>query len=40
MYRIYRVLELNLRIRPKKRMGRDKPEALMVPEALNQVWSR
>jgi putative transposase len=39
VYRIYRNLELNLRIRPKKRMVREKPEALTVPQALNQVWS-
>jgi len=39
VYRIYRELELNLRIRPKKRMVREKPEALTVPQALNQVWS-
>lgn len=39
VYRIYRELELNLRIRPKKRMVREKPEALTVPAALNQVWS-
>ena len=39
VYRIYRNLELNLRIPPKKRMVREKPEALTVPQALNQVWS-
>lgn len=39
VYRIYRELELNLRIRPKKRMVREKPEALLVPLALNEVWS-
>jgi hypothetical protein len=27
VYRIYRNLELNLRIKPKKRMVREKPEA-------------
>ncbi len=27
VYRIYRELELNLRIRPRKRMVRDKPQA-------------
>jgi putative transposase len=31
VYRIYCALELNLRIRPKKRMVREKPEALAVP---------
>jgi putative transposase len=39
VYRIYRVLELNLRIKPKKRITREKPETLAVPEAINQVWS-
>ena len=32
-------MELNLRIKPKKRLVREKPEALTVPEAINQVWS-
>lgn len=39
IYRIYRTLELNLRIKPKKRMVRERPAALTVPEAINQVWS-
>ncbi|SEA16905.1 putative transposase [Desulfuromusa kysingii] len=39
VYRIYRELELNLRIKPKKRLVREKPEALEVPEEINQVWS-
>lgn len=39
VYRIYCELELNLRIKPKKRIKRDKPEALAVPEAINQIWS-
>ena len=39
VYRIYRKLELNLRIKPKKRLKRDKPEPLAVPEQLNQTWS-
>ncbi|MHB9137718.1 MAG: IS3 family transposase [Acidithiobacillus ferrooxidans] len=39
VYRIYRLLELNLRIKPNKRLKRDQPEALSVPEAINQVWS-
>jgi len=39
VYRIYRVLELNLRIKPKKRITREKPEPLVVPAAINQVWS-
>lgn len=39
VYRIYCELELNLRIRPRKRLKRDKPDALSVPIAINQVWS-
>ncbi len=39
VYRIYRELELNLRIKPKKRLVRERPEPLSVPEAINQVWS-
>jgi len=39
VYRIYRELELNLRIKPKKRMNRAKPETLTVPESINAVWS-
>ena len=34
-----RELELTLRIKPKRRIKRDKPEALSVPDAINQVWS-
>lgn len=39
VYRIYRELELNLRIKPKKRIVREKPEPLAEPKAVNQVWS-
>ena len=39
IYRIYRELELNLRIKPRKRIRRDKPEPLSVPQAPNEVWS-
>ncbi len=39
IYRIYRDLELNLRIKPRRRIKRDKPDALSVPIAPNQVWS-
>ena len=39
VYRIYRELELNLRIKPKKRLMRRKPEALCTPDSVNQVWS-
>ena len=39
VYRIYCELELNLRIKPRKRLKRDKPDALAVPEAPNLTWS-
>ena len=39
VYRIYRELELNLRIKPRKRLERQKPEPLAVPQQRNQVWS-
>ncbi len=39
VYRIYCELELNLRIKPKKRLVRAKPEPLFQPEAINQKWS-
>lgn len=39
VYRIYRELELNMRIKPRKRLQREKPEPLAVPEAPNEVWS-
>jgi putative transposase len=39
VYRIYRELELNLRIKPKKRIVKEKTEALRVPEAINECWS-
>ena len=39
VYRIYRELELNLRIKPRRRLKRNKPDALSVPTAANQVWS-
>ena len=39
VYRIYRELELNLRIKPNKRMVREKPATLAVPTACNDVWS-
>jgi putative transposase len=39
VYRIYRELELNLRIKPKRRIVREKPEPLAVPEAINDTWS-
>ena len=39
VYRIYCELALNLRIKPKKRLKRDTPAALAVPEKPNEVWS-
>ena len=30
---------MNLRIKPKKRLIREKPEPLSVPTAINEVWS-
>lgn len=38
-YTIYRQLELNLRIKPRKRLVRVQPEALSVPASLNDTWS-
>jgi|AntRauTorckE5430_2_1112549.scaffolds.fasta_scaffold14315_1 hypothetical protein len=37
--RIYCKLELNLRIKPRKRLKMDKPGALAVPEKPNMTWS-
>lgn len=39
VYRIYCELELNLRIKPKKRLVRERPEPLVQPEGINHVWS-
>lgn len=39
VYRIYRGQELNLRIKPKKRIVREKPQPLAVPDSINQIWS-
>lgn len=39
VYRIYRELELNLRIKPKRRLKRDKPDTLEVPKQINCTWS-
>lgn len=39
VYRIYRELELNMRIKPRKRLKREKPDALTVPDGPNHVWS-
>lgn len=37
VYRIYRGRELNLRIKPRKRLKRDEPGALAVPASTNPV---
>lgn len=39
VYRIYCELELNLRIKPRRRLSRHKPEPLKEPTKPNQVWS-
>lgn len=39
VYRIYRELELNLRIKPKKRLIREKPVKLATPAIINECWS-
>jgi len=39
IYRIHTELELNLRIKLRKRLNREKPEPLAVPEETNQVRS-
>ena len=39
VYRVYRELELNLRIKPRKPIVREKPKPLAVPESINQSWS-
>jgi len=39
VYRIYRELELNLRIKPRRRLVREKPAKLAVPEIPNETWS-
>jgi putative transposase len=39
VYRIYCELQLNLKIKPHKRIKRDKPLPLMPPSTPNVVWS-
>ena len=38
-YRIYCEKLLNMLIKPKKRLKRNKPEPLAVPESSNECWS-
>ena len=39
VYRIYRELETSLRVKPKKRLVRETPQPLAVPNRINAVWS-
>lgn len=39
VYRIYCGLSLNMRIKSKKQLKRDKPEPLAVSESGNECWS-
>ena len=39
VYRIYCELALNLRIKPKRRLKRETPAALAVPDVINEMWS-
>jgi putative transposase len=39
VYRIYRVLELDLRIKPKKHLVRKKPEPLSVPTSWLWIYN-
>jgi len=36
-YRLYKVLKLNLLIKHRKRLIRDKPERHICPEEINQI---
>jgi putative transposase len=38
VYRVYRQLELNLRIKPRARLTREKPQPLAVPAKANITW--
>ncbi len=39
VYRIYCELELNLRIKPRRRLERERPDPLHPPCLPNQIWS-
>lgn len=39
VHRIYRELELNLRIKPRRRIQRERPEPLGTATQENQIWS-
>ena len=39
VYRIYCARNLNLRIKSRERLKREKPDVLAVPDAPNMTWS-
>jgi len=39
VYRIYRELALNFRIKPRFRIKREEPQVLTVPQTINETWS-
>src|SRR5690625_7500618 len=39
VYRIYREMELNLRIKPRRRLVRERPEPLGTDTQITQIWS-
>ncbi len=39
VYRIYCELQLNLRIKPRRRLNRERPDPLHSPSLPNQIWS-
>ena len=39
VYRVYRALELNLRIKPRRRVVRAPPQPRAVPDTRNDTWS-
>ena len=38
VYRVYRPLELNMRMKSRQRLVRETPQPLVVPDAPNAVW--
>jgi putative transposase len=40
VYRVYRALEPNLRIKPRQRLVRETPQPLAVPDGPDKLWSR
>ena len=39
VYRVYRELGLNIRVKSRKRLRHDKPAALTVTSRIHEVWS-